>query len=83
MDNRWDLDSIDYQINWFTSATITYRKHGSDTIHKMRAKIPLLGYLFMKNRIHNAVINECEKLHNRLKKENNLVAADNYYKSII
>jgi hypothetical protein len=83
MKGRWDLDSIDYHVNWFTSSTITYKKHGSDTIHKMKVKIKLLEYLFMDKNIHIETMEMINGLREVMKKENMLATATNYYKSIV
>ncbi|MFA1509882.1 hypothetical protein ACDN41_11700 [Priestia aryabhattai] len=83
MNNKWDLDSIDYHINWFTSSTIAYKKHGSSTVHKMKVKIKLLEYLFMNKNIHNETMEMIEGLREVMKKENMLATATNYYKSIV
>ena len=83
MNNKWDLDSIDYQINWFTSSIITYKKHGSDTVHKMKVKIKLLEYLFMNKNIHIETMEMIEGLRDVMKKENMLATATNYYKTIV
>ena len=80
MNKKWDLDSIGYHVNFFNSATITYRQHNSTKLHKHKVKIPLLGYLFMDENIHIAVREEMKKIHNQLKKENMTLTANSYYK---
>ena len=73
------MDSIGYHVNFFTSATITYRQHNSTEIHKRKVKIPLFNYLFMDEDIHLAAREEMEKIHTKLKSENNVLMANNYY----
>ncbi|WP_310876937.1 hypothetical protein [Priestia megaterium] len=80
MNKKWDLDSIGYHVNFFTSATITYRKHNSTEIHKRKVKIKWLEYLFMDQNIHLAVEEEKKKLRNQLKNENRTLMANNYHK---
>ncbi|MGG0308220.1 hypothetical protein ABEY43_06160 [Priestia megaterium] len=80
MNKKWDLDSIGYHVNFFTSATITYRKHNSTKLHKRKVKIPLLGYLFMDQNIHLAAQEEMKKIHAELKNENRTLMANCYYK---
>ncbi|MEM4994774.1 hypothetical protein WKH56_19630 [Priestia sp. SB1] len=78
--NKWDLDSIGYLVNFFTSATITYRQHNSTEIHKRKVKIKWLDYLFMDQNIHLAAQEEMKKIHNELKNENRTLMANSYYK---
>ncbi|WP_025909340.1 hypothetical protein [Priestia flexa] len=81
--DKWDLDSIEYTIDFFTSATITYSRFNADVIHSRKVKIKVLDYLFFDGNIHTAVHNEIQKLKYEMKKENMTITANNFAESVV
>jgi len=78
--DKWDLDSIGYYVNFFNSATITYKRHNSNKLYTRKVKFRLLEYLFMDKNIHLVVKDEMKKLHTELKNENMTLMANSYHK---